>query len=443
MATPVRRPRCPPPILPYVHDWAAPSITEPPVAPPTFNDHPARNPLHWHQLKFNPLGCYDLRRRLSIFNREPLIWNTYKSRFLASDIAWLASGASDDNQHHTGFSGFFPELSALRDSLPLDENGYAARREFAEAIRKLIWDLATMWDRTFGGSTTLILHASGTTIPGTPPRPEYLRASVLCRCLSSTSALQPSPPGWPLTQPAGTIRRNFIAADVLVPQPQTPGSSRYLFRGRPAGFVLMAAPTSDTPPLPTSTRYGSEEPLSPNSMEQISTLTAEVDALRVELETTTREHLEAMQHLTDMEREVSELMLQLTTAADCKEDSAEERRQLLARIAVLEQQGSTSRTFSPRPPTSCPPTYAASQMTPTRPRAAPPLSSPTKLLAEISLPSTTQLLQDHELMTHMGAIWVMVKHAAAAKWYQELAGLGVDADTVELLIDSLTRNSSM
>jgi hypothetical protein len=142
MATPGRclRPTPTPPAPPYVHDWAAPGINQLPVAPPTFLDLPAPQPIPLHNLKFNPLGCYDVRRWPGILKRDPAIWNTHRQRFLASDIAWPASGASD-NRYHTGFSGFFPELSTLRDSLPQDNQGYIARREFGLAIRKLIWDL--------------------------------------------------------------------------------------------------------------------------------------------------------------------------------------------------------------------------------------------------------------------------------------------------------------
>jgi hypothetical protein len=121
--------------------WNAPGVRDPPVAPPSHGNHPGRNPLPWHGLKFNPLGCFDLRRRLGIFKQEPLIWNTYRRRFLASDLAWLASGASEDNQHDPGQLGFFPEFRALRDSLPSDDLGYAARQEFADGVKKLIWDL--------------------------------------------------------------------------------------------------------------------------------------------------------------------------------------------------------------------------------------------------------------------------------------------------------------
>ncbi|KAJ7069003.1 hypothetical protein B0H15DRAFT_807288 [Mycena belliarum] len=165
------------PLRLYVHDWGAPAILRPPAAPPSHQDWPGPQPLPLHALKFSPQGAFDLRRHLGIFVHDPAIWNTLGERFRAADLAFLASGASDDNMHDPGAGGFFPEFHTLRDSVPNDEAGYAARIQFNDDIRKVLWDLATKWDRSFG-STTMILHMSGTVAPGTPLAPEYLRASA-------------------------------------------------------------------------------------------------------------------------------------------------------------------------------------------------------------------------------------------------------------------------
>ncbi|KAJ6518454.1 hypothetical protein DFH09DRAFT_1331938 [Mycena vulgaris] len=171
-----------PAAIPVAYDWNAPQHAILPTAPPSNGGYPATNPLPLHRLQFTPLGLYDLRRRIGVFSSQPSLWNPYRRCWLSADLAWFVSGVSEDNQHHPGAGdGFFPEFHALRDSLPpknvAGDAGIIARKSFHEAIRKLIWDLATMLDRTFG-STTMIMHSAGTTMPGTPAAPEYLRCSV-------------------------------------------------------------------------------------------------------------------------------------------------------------------------------------------------------------------------------------------------------------------------
>jgi hypothetical protein len=56
---------------------------------------------NWAELKFNPLGLYNLRCRLGALSREPGMFMRYKDRFLHSDIAWFASGLHTDGQHIT------------------------------------------------------------------------------------------------------------------------------------------------------------------------------------------------------------------------------------------------------------------------------------------------------------------------------------------------------
>jgi hypothetical protein len=78
-------------------------------------------------------------------------------KFLASDIAWLASGASTDGQHDVAANRFFQEFEDLRNatargspgmymllqdtvSLTTSE-GSTDRKAFAELVRRLIFDL--------------------------------------------------------------------------------------------------------------------------------------------------------------------------------------------------------------------------------------------------------------------------------------------------------------
>jgi hypothetical protein len=130
----------------FSHNWTSPFHKTLPVPPPSHAGAPADCPQELHRLLFNPLGLYDLRRRIGIFENDPAMWNTYPRRWLSADLAWFVSGASEDNQHHPGASdGFFPEFFALRDSLPSKsvggETGPNARKGFEEAIRKLLFDV--------------------------------------------------------------------------------------------------------------------------------------------------------------------------------------------------------------------------------------------------------------------------------------------------------------
>ncbi|KAJ6617482.1 hypothetical protein B0H10DRAFT_1948210 [Mycena sp. CBHHK59/15] len=157
-------------------NWGLPGIHVP--HPPTDNSHDlSALPPPYEDLKFNPLGLYNLRRRLGVLASEPGIFNTYQQRFEDADIAWLASGASEDGTHAIGPSAFFPAFFALRASLPSDDQGRDHRKRFSDKIRRVLYNLATMWDRAFGGST-IILHVDGTTAPNTLLTPDRLKADV-------------------------------------------------------------------------------------------------------------------------------------------------------------------------------------------------------------------------------------------------------------------------
>ncbi|KAJ7033889.1 hypothetical protein C8F04DRAFT_1103133 [Mycena alexandri] len=455
------------PTVPYVHDWGAPGIRHLPEAPPSHNQRPGRHPLPWHGLQFNPLGVFDLRRLQGIFGHNPSIWNTYRRRFEAGDIAWLASGASEDNCHEPEANGFFPEFKACRDSLPNTPAGYSSRMDFQKATKKIIWDLATMLDRTFG-STTMILNVGGTTVPGSPALPEFLRASVYLPpaflrqhpdshpaiaqiaqiFLESVgvptvvawkaSALRL---GWTLTASSETIRANSVPHHLFIPPPVQEGSSHFVFKGRPAGTLRL--PTTppgsrpSSPASPTSTRYGSEEPLSAEALELLAAteriygLEQEVDLMRGLLDTATAEHLSTIQ-------ELGQVQAQLNGANIREEGYDEERRQFQQEISSLQTQLS--------PAIYAPPRYTASPLaTPTRRRAgAPSLASPSKASTSTSagfaLPSATQFLEDNGLQYMLVVIRVMVKYAPSTKWYLELAEMDLDEGVADGLLECLTQD---
>ncbi|KAJ7192579.1 hypothetical protein GGX14DRAFT_594446 [Mycena pura] len=225
--------------MPFVHNWGIPGINIP--VPPA-RTGPAQDVPPLRSLRFSPLGLYDLRRRLGVFPTEPGIFQRYRERFLTADIAWFAGGASTDGRHATTTPGFMTEFQDLRDSLPTGHVGSEGRRALNERIQHAIFDLTTLWDRTFG-STTMVMHVEGTTMPNTPTQPEYLRAAVYL------------PPGFVASQPAShaaiaRIVQTFIEAltqpgpgaspnahtSDLIPAPAW-GSSHYRFLGRPVGAL--------------------------------------------------------------------------------------------------------------------------------------------------------------------------------------------------------------
>ncbi|KAJ7016787.1 hypothetical protein C8F04DRAFT_1280624 [Mycena alexandri] len=318
----------------------------------------------------------------------------------------------------------------------------------------------------------ITLSINGTTSPGTPVSPDYLRASVYLppSFLRRTPEAHPAianiaqtfiesvgvptvrawvqdatATGWRLTQPGGPVQRNHVPDHVLIPLPQQTGSSHYIFRGRPFGAVPSSttAPaattpassaddsTLDLPPSPVSTRYGSEEPLSAESiallsaLERVAILEGEVEELRQYLEDVTAEHVTTLTRLAAADAK-------LNAAVVREEGYGDQLRALRAQLAS----GSGTPSL---------PLYATSQATPTRPhagtpfspRAGTPFSSPSK---PRSLPRTEALLDELGLTEHLPALRVATRLAPATRWYQEVAALGLDDEVADKLIDCLTED---
>ncbi|KAJ7506730.1 hypothetical protein B0H11DRAFT_2219417 [Mycena galericulata] len=466
MLTALGAPHAPAPPAPFTYNWNAPHARSLPSPPPSFNGHPALKPLPLHRLKFNPLGLYELRRHLGI----PGSWNVNRNRFLAGDLAWFASGTSDDNMHYPSAAGFFPEFDALRDSLPQDEVGYAARKAFGEDLRKLIFDLVTLWDRTFG-STTMVLHSEGTTIPGVPAQPEYLRATVYLppaflrrnpdthRPIAQIAQMFIESVGvatvvgwvsdarlrnWRLTQMGPLIPTpNHVSADVLIPPPKDNRSAHYIFRGRPAGSVLPnappvtpappspPAPADPAPPSPASSRYGSEEP-------QYS-----ADAIAL---------MSAIERISELEQEVETTVTQLGNCVTEIEvlrgqvvDAVKSQHDLQVVIDSLQNELATERaralSSAGSPPAYHPSNVAAELLTPTRP------SSQRRLISSITnweaisqgpLPSTSAILDRVRLLDdYLPTIRMMIKFVPVTGWRVELDNLGLDDGLVYEIGDAM------
>ncbi|KAJ6476563.1 hypothetical protein DFH09DRAFT_1342444 [Mycena vulgaris] len=274
-------------------NWGLPGIqiAEPPIArsadlttvPPAYED-----------LKFNPLGLYNLRRRLGVLVSEPGIFNHFQHKFEAADLAWLAAGASQDGRHSIEPSHFFPAFTTLRDSLPTDKIGREHRKWFSKRIMSLLCDLATMWDRAFGGST-IILHVDGTTPPNTVLTPDCLKANIHLpphfvdehpqSHLAIAHIVQifiehvglPTVErwkrsahlkGWDLSQPGHSPAVHPPAAR-LIPTPSS-STSHYIFWGRPR----LNLPALTSQPLPTPPAV---------SLPQLAHLSKQVNHLTMEL----------------------------------------------------------------------------------------------------------------------------------------------------------------
>jgi hypothetical protein len=72
---------------------------------------------------------------------EPGRFNASRNKFLAADLAFLASGASEDGRHTIEADKFFKQFHDLYDSLPKGPDGQTVRREFGDSVRTLIFDL--------------------------------------------------------------------------------------------------------------------------------------------------------------------------------------------------------------------------------------------------------------------------------------------------------------
>ncbi|KAF8195181.1 hypothetical protein K438DRAFT_2126985 [Mycena galopus ATCC 62051] len=178
-------------------DWGVPGVFLPPSEAPNID---ISTPRPWLDLKFDPASACDLRRHLGATTDEPGRFMASLSKFLAADLGFLASDASTDGRHAVGFNDFFREFWDLcnttrqesEDETLMNSLGASDRKIFAENVRKVLFDLATILDRAIG-STTMVLSAEGTVAPGTPPRPEYLKAhlNILPFFLAENDASKP------------------------------------------------------------------------------------------------------------------------------------------------------------------------------------------------------------------------------------------------------------
>ncbi|KAF7371856.1 hypothetical protein MVEN_00042500 [Mycena venus] len=251
-------------------NWRVSGVNLP---PPNSRTLDPLNLRPYDELGFDPTSAYDLRRHLGVRTDEPGRLMASIDKFLASDIAWLASGASNDGQHQVE-DRFFDEFDHLRQATLTGNTGATDRKAFIEQGRRLIYDLATKIDRAIG-STTMVLTMEGTTIPGTPTRPEYLKAHAHlppCFLTQNPSSKHqvativqlfiehigvPTVATWERrartlwSLPVGSVNvtRASNRYTPLIPTPSPSTSTHYLFRGREAVWQPPAPDTVVAPML--------------------------------------------------------------------------------------------------------------------------------------------------------------------------------------------------
>ncbi|KAJ6629672.1 hypothetical protein B0H10DRAFT_1293488 [Mycena sp. CBHHK59/15] len=377
-------------------------------------------------------------------------------RFLASDVAWFAGGVSTDGRHLG--NGFHQEFIDLRERLPT--NSYEARKHLNLRIQHTVFDLATLWDRTFGGST-IVLHVEGTTAPNTPVLPEFLR----CTAYLPPSFLAQNPAshgpiahiaqtfiesvgvptvnqwvrharahGWSLTQTGPRPQPNRTPR-TLVPAPDSRDSSHYKFLGRPVGAldsILATAATSNPSPLPLVVipDYDEEE------------LLARLD----DAEAMASEHLARIQELEEQAEMLISQVAALETALTDERHSNTVLRGTLN--APTRSTPATPSRSQPVPSTRTPAAHVPSTPTRRHPVVPPPYSPSARLMSPFSAGSPSRFthhedlqafITSHGLDNHGHSIRMLIRQVHPVRWADELALSGIAEDLVPLLLEIMSK----
>ncbi|KAJ6573765.1 hypothetical protein DFH09DRAFT_1311849 [Mycena vulgaris] len=441
----------------------SPAFTLAVPPPPTRQTIPA-NPTPWDNLEFTPRGAYEVRRHLGVDIDENGRFNRSRANFLASDIAWLATGSTEDGQHLTvDAESFFPEFRQLYDSLPQGKAGKEARKAFAAKIRRLIFDLATKWDRTFRG-TTMVIHVDGTTIPNAPLVPERLKAHCYLppRFLADHPETHQALAGivqsfiehvgiptaadwrrraayiWSMTQVGHlpTIR----LPTALIPAPTGALSAYYIFPGRPESSLTTPAITAAAPPAvspPADEIYDIDEITAKESalmdaLDRAANLSFENDGLRQMLE-------DIREVQQEMNCDHAEEKLQLEAHIDAQVSKIQqlelELRNTRARLAT-----STNPPSTP-PPRHAPPSYTSS--TPSRLGSHSAFTSPrgesSSARGQAACGAhTSAFLAAHSLNTLADSLNLIVRGFRPALWNAELNRLAdLPDDLTEGLLQAM------
>ncbi|KAJ6605050.1 hypothetical protein B0H10DRAFT_2229151 [Mycena sp. CBHHK59/15] len=413
-------------------NWLVPGVS---VRVPVTQNPIAADPMAWDSLTFGPMSLFDLRRHLGARTDEAGRFMASRRRFEAADIAWLAAGASDDGQHEVERNRFSPEFDTLRNETPIGTAGSAERKIFMELVKGTMKDLATKADRAIG-STTIILHIEGTTLPGAPLAPEFLKAQVHMppsfirdnpgshAAIATIAQLfiehfgvptataweqRARARGWSLqgnsTIPAAPLTHHLP----LIPTP-APHSTQYIFRGRPAGF----SPITGAPP---------SRIVDIDDLERISELETELTSLSGDL--------------WNSEEQVSVLQGVVADYEACHTASKARIAELEAEVARLQQEARAPQSLLSTPTSSS--SRHRTPMTPSRPppylvsfATSPPTSSPSssgRFAGTPRVPTqaasalgyhTHQFLEDEGLMEHHDALRLICRIFSPLKWAAEI-----------------------
>ncbi|KAJ7362724.1 hypothetical protein DFH08DRAFT_930902 [Mycena albidolilacea] len=353
------------------------------------------------------------------------------------------SSASTNGQHTVDPNLFFKEFDDLRNVTPSGTDGNLECRAWGELTRKVIHDLATKMDRAMG--STMVIPMEVTTVPGTPPRSEFLKAHV-----SIPPSFLSENPGrrnptveawtrpalahnWRLTQPGSNGLHVPVNPETLplIPNP-APRSAYYVFRGRVAGYV----PTGTVPtPGPPSSLL--------SAVERVAELEVEIEALSQTLGVT--EHQGDILHglISDYEGVQSEMKAEMKELRD--ENLRLEQELRASRINVIQSPrvgpSTPSRSRVPAIPTQTPspttpirvsPSYLASRFT---------SPSPDAPCASVLGPGTHQFLIDTGLADHTDSISLICRFLSPIKWTGAVEDLACfPADTKAGLLTALERD---
>ncbi|KAJ6459686.1 hypothetical protein C8R45DRAFT_942232 [Mycena sanguinolenta] len=445
-------------------DWGVANVSVP--LPASRNPLPA-TPSPLGEVKFTPVGVFDVRRHLGATVPE---FNRLRHRYNAADFAFTVAGASEDSNHSIPASEFFPEFFELYQSLPTGRPGQTARREFSDRSKRLLFDMATKYDRATAG-TTFIVHVNGTTVPNSPVVPERLKADVYLpphflahhpeahaavAFLVQTVIEKISIPTvndwrskaerlWSLTQ-TGHLPP-VVPPAVLIPQPINNRSAHYVFPGRPWNQLTLPTPTA--PPTQPGLAPLDEEDLAIFDIDEITdlaTAVARAEAAEAEIDVL-RETIEALQALN----------VQMQTDFQSREESFEAELQFHAKTIVrLETELRVAKTFFPS-------SSSVSQRGPTTPlRRAVPGSPSHELPSTLRFVSprrespmafglqsprqgtpsaddkasfttvlTDVFLEKHSLTSFHNAVVLVMRFVSPVQWKDELIKLsGLNADLV-------------
>ncbi|KAJ6550350.1 hypothetical protein B0H10DRAFT_2242738 [Mycena sp. CBHHK59/15] len=418
----------------FIHDWGLPGIN---IRPPPFATatDPASSPLRGKILNL-------ARSDYTTFGAN------HRKQFLAADVAWFAGGASTDGNHIPAPDSYFHEFDDLRQMLPTGTIGNEARRALHERMQHVVFDLATLWDRAFGGST-MIMHIEGTTVPNTPVHPQFLRCAAylppsfvannpashgpIARIVQTFIEAVGVPTvnkwrsngnrrGWPLNQPGPGAHPN-PASTTLIPQPSSPASAHYKFHGRPIGVLdeILAA----SAPVPVVVIPDDDEDIFDSSGDDILTVLERLGYAEAE----SRDRLT---RIHDLEEQTEMLMSQVAA--------------LETALATERQSNTALRSALTLPTLSSPPHSRTSTGTPPYSPSPIPLRLMSPLAASAASPSRhaydqvdlDTFITSHGLDNHAASIRMVMRAFHAAKWSEELVQLGIPDEILSTLLEVMS-----